>query len=282
MKFNKTTTKQDQLLDFLCANIDIDKKLLKNQIERGECKVDDKKCLRNILLPMGSKVSIFIPNLFLEKSKNHNGIDIDNCIKYRDQNILIVDKPQGIEIQELKNLLQPKFNDIMLTHRLDRNTAGLVLLAMGKTNQDLVIDAMNNGQIKKYYYAKVYGKLQGTQTISVYLFKDTKKSTVYISNTKKNGYKSAITQYTALNYNTQENSTQIFIELITGRTHQIRATMAHLGHFVLGDGKYGIGTINKNFDYKYQQLKAVKLVFAGLQGKLDYLNNTVIEVESLP
>lgn len=91
-------------------------------------------------------------------------------------------------------------------------------------------------------------------TLIHYLFKDTKKSMVYISDKYKTGYKKIITSYKVLSYSKEENSTILDINLETGRTHQIRAHLAYIGHPIIGDGKYGNNQINKKFNQKTQLL----------------------------
>ena len=105
------------------------------------------------------------------------------------------------------------------------------------------------------------------------MFKDNKKSLVYISNDFKIGYQKIITSYSVLE-EYENNSALLEVEIETGRTHQIRAHLAHIGHPIIGDGKYGINSVNKNLGYKFQQLKAYKLKFNFKtdSGILNYLN----------
>lgn len=118
------------------------------------------------------------------------------------------------------------------------------------------------------------------ETLKAYLFKDNKKSIVYISDTPKKGYQEIITKYTVISENKQNNTSILDINLITGRTHQIRAHLAHIGHPILGDGKYGINEINKKFKLKYQQLKnhQIQFTFTTQAGILEYLNNKIISL----
>jgi len=116
------------------------------------------------------------------------------------------------------------------------------------------------------------------ETLNAYLFKDSKKSIVYISNDKKEGYLPITTKYKVLSSDAE--TTYLEVELITGRTHQIRAHLAHIGHAIIGDGKYGNNEINKKYKKKYQDLVAYKLIFnfktdAGI---LNYLNSKEINL----
>ena len=107
-----------------------------------------------------------------------------------------------------------------------------------------------------------------------------KKSLGYISESPKKGYQEILTKYSVISENKTNNTSILNIELITGKTHQIRAHLAHIGHPILGDGKYGINKINKEFKYKYQLLENYKLEFSfsTSAGNLQYLNNKVIKI----
>ena len=120
----------------------------------------------------------------------------------------------------------------------------------------------------------VYGiPKEKTARLESYLFKDNKKSIVYISDNFKPGYQKIITNYSVLKEHSN-NSSLLDINIETGKTHQIRAHLAYIGHPIIGDGKYGINSVNKSFGFKYQQLKAYKLLFNFKtdSGKLNYLN----------
>ena len=103
---------------------------------------------------------------------------------------------------------------------------------------------------------------------------------VYIEDFPKKNYQEIITKYKVLSENKEENYSTLEVELITGRTHQIRAHMAHIGHPIIGDGKYGKNDINKKFKEKYQRLSSNKIEFkfTSPSGILEYLNGKVIEI----
>lgn len=126
----------------------------------------------------------------------------------------------------------------MPCHRLDRNTSGLVLFAKSTESLNLLLSKFKNHEITKFYKCKVYGIPNKQHAIlNAYLFKDTKKSIVYISDMPKKGYRPIITEYTVLDKNKEQNYSILDIILHTGRTHQIRAHLAHIGHPIIGDRK---------------------------------------------
>ena len=151
---------------------------------------------------------------------------------------------------------------------------GLVLFAKNKTSLDILKEKFKHHEIEKHYLALVYGTpKQISATLTAYLFKDRKKSLVYISDEPKKGYSKIITSYTVLKKYT--NGTCLLdVEIETGRTHQIRAHLAHNGMPIVGDGKYGNYEINKKMGAKTQKLHSyvLKFDFKSDSGILNYLN----------
>lgn len=144
-----------------------------------------------------------------------------------------------------------------------------------------MLNKFKNHEIEKHYFATVYGILkEKSKTLTAYLFKDTKKSLVYISNVPKKGYQKIITSYSVVKENKNEKTSILDVNLHTGRTHQIRAHLAHIGYPIIGDGKYGINEINKKFKKKNQLLQSYSLTFnfSTPSGILSYLNSKTISI----
>lgn len=228
-------------------------------LRQKDIRINGKRINTDCTIYVGDELSIYIADNLLFPSINLE-------IIYEDDNILIVNKPNNIEVvgeNSLTNLINKKFssNNIMPCHRLDRNTTGLVLFAKNKEALDILFNKFKNHEIKKFYRALVYGipKVKNAR-LEAFLFKDTKNSIVYISDTLKKGYQKIITSYKVLE-EFPNNTSLLDVEIETGKTHQIRAHLAHIGYPIVGDGKYGINSVNKKLGYKYQQLCSYKLQF---------------------
>ena len=200
---------------------------------------------------------------------------------YNDENLIVVSKAQGIPVEPdskddvcLIELVREKYGESCnLCHRLDRNTGGLVLIAKNHVVEKLLTDAIKSKSVRKTYRFYVDGLLQSKapkgkmQRIDAYHFKDAKQSRVYIYDNNRKFCKPISTLFKTIEYDSTKNITLIEAELITGRTHQIRAQFAHLGHPVIGDGKYGSNKTNRKFKYKYQTLWSYKIDLCGILKK---------------
>ena len=258
-------------------------------LRKKDIRVNDVRINENITLHTGDVVKVFIADDFLFANKStdvskvkSNSSDIP--VIYEDGNILIVDKPAEIEVtgdNSLTTILSAKYGfAVYPCHRLDRNTTGLTLFAKNKQSEQILFDKFKNHEIEKHYICKVYGiPPKKHDILNDYLFKDNKKSMVYISSTHKKGYQNIITEYFVLSSNKSDNTSILEVILHTGRTHQIRAHLAFIGYPIIGDGKYGRNDINKKFKCKTQNLCSYKMKFKFNESaqQLNYLNGKEFE-----
>jgi 23S rRNA pseudouridine955/2504/2580 synthase len=241
-------------------------------LRKKDIRVNGKRINENIMLRKDDAVQIFISQI--EEKK-----DLVKLF-YIDDNILIVDKTQDIETEgnnSVTSMLENEYKFVKPCHRLDRNSGGLLVFALNQKAYDEMYKAFNIRSVKKQYIALCVGTFkEKSARLNAFLFKDKKKSTVYISDKSGKGYVPITTEYEVVDeFN---GLSMVRINLITGRTHQIRAHMAHIGHFVLGDGKYGKETVNKSYGAKKQQLFAYKLNFNfDKNSPLHYLNEMNFE-----
>ena len=245
-------------------------------LRKKDFRVNDNRISENIILHTGDEIKVFISDELLESNISLPTI-------YEDDNILVIDKPTSIEVvgeNSVTSILEKKYSYIKPCHRLDRNTTGLVLFAKNEESLNILLNKFKNHEIEKHYRATIYGipKVKKAK-LEAFLFKDSKKSLVYISDEPKKGYQKIITSYEVIKEDKKQNISVLDVKLETGRTHQIRAHLAYIGFPIIGDGKYGKNEINKKFNKKTQLLESysLKFSFSSPSSILSYLNGKIIE-----
>ena len=247
-------------------------------LRKKDIKVNGKRINKDILVYENDRISVYLP-------KELEDIQINLDIVYEDENIFVINKPANIEVtgkNSLTEIIDKQYTNCEFKpqpcHRIDRNTTGLVMFAKNEEALEILLEKFRNHEIEKHYLALIYGiPNKKEERLEAYLFKDNKKAQVYISDTFKKGYQKIITKYIVLEKR-KDNTALLDVEIETGRTHQIRAHLAHIGYPIIGDGKYGKNEINKQFGKKYQMLCSYKLKFnfESESGKLTYLKGKEI------
>ena len=206
-------------------------------LRKKDILVNNARIKENIIIHTGDNITIYITDNLLFKSIYLN-------IVFEDDNILVVNKPSGIEVvndnssqSTLTSILQKQISpSIFPCHRLDRNTTGLVLFAKNEMALNILFEKFKNKEIAKFYKCMVYGiPKESEKTIEAYLFKDNKKSLVYIYDKPQKGAVKITTSYKILEIDKKNNTSVLEVNLHTGKTHQIRAHLAHIGYPIIGD-----------------------------------------------
>lgn len=272
MEIKYIENKREQKLSKLIEN---ELKLGYNQIQKlirnKDIKLNGKRVSKDIDLQVGDKVEVYT---FENKIK----------IIFENDDLVVVFKPRNIEtISERGDDLITKLEkqigiDLFAVHRLDRNTQGLIIFAKNEKSKESLDKAIKNRKLEKFYLAKVVGVPKNAhEELVAYLKKDDKKSMVFVSDEQLQGFEQIKTNYQVLSHD--DDFSILEVELVTGKTHQIRAHLSHIGYPILGDEKYGNSEINKKFNKKYQCLCAYKLIFHFEKGDyLSYMNGQKIEL----
>ncbi len=203
-------------------------------LRKKDIRVNEKRVSENVIVSTNDVIKVFITDELLENKPTISVI-------YEDALILVVDKPSNLEVvgeNSLTSLLQANYAFLEPCHRLDRNTTGLVLFAKTKEALDILLNKFKKHEIEKHYLATVYGILPKKQAkLEAYLFKDSKKSLVYLSDEPKKGYQKIVTSYKVVTEDNKNNTSLLDVNLETGKTHQIRAHLAYIGFPIIGDRK---------------------------------------------
>lgn len=274
-------------------------------IRTKKIKVNRKRTEQKYVLCEGDVIDLFIREEFFDSPERDEGaierIEPKITPVYEDENILLVNKRPGVVVHEDS---EAKDNTLImhikaylyrkgeydpaeeqsfapaLCNRIDRNTGGIVLAAKNSAALRIMNEKIKNNEISKFYLCAVHGIPQKKQqTLRGYLIKDSSTNTVKVYDKKVGNAKEIITKYRVIAES--GGNALLEVELVTGRTHQIRAHMAHIGHPLLGDGKYGINKNDREKGYKYQTLYAYRLRFdfENADGDLGYLRGKEVQLD---
>ena len=264
------------------------------------------RCQRDDRLEIGDVLQLYINDEFFDIPREDNAYLTVAAPKlnivYEDDQIILVDKRPGLAVHPhdgaeygrtlidhiqaylyQKREWNPRGENSFapaLCNRIDRNTGGIVIAAKTAKALRVMNQKIKDREMDKRYLAIVEGIPKPQKgTLKGYLFKDAKKNRVFVTDTPQTGSKSCETRYEVLA--SHQGLSLVECELVTGRTHQIRAQFAHAGHPLLGDGKYG--KLDKRFDRTYQALYSYKLTFQFTTdaGALAYLNGKSFQVQKV-
>ena len=280
--------------------------LAQKYIRIKRIKLGGKRVERDTRLKEGDVLQLYINDEFFDKPREDNAyltVAVPKLnIVYEDAHILLVDKRPGLAvhphdgaeygrtlIDHIQSYLyqkrewRPREENAFtpaLCNRIDRNTGGIVIAAKTAEALRVMNQKIKDREMDKRYLAIVEGVPRPREgSLKGYLFKDAKQNRVFVTDTPQPGSKTCQTNYVTLA--SRNGLSLVECELITGRTHQIRAQFAHAGHPLLGDGKYG--KLDKRFDRNYQALYSYKLTFRFTTdaGALEYLNGKSFQVKEV-
>ena len=300
---NDSTLRLDKFITKVCPTLPTS--LMFKYIRTKRIKVNGKRAEISTRLNIGDVVAAYINDEFFtpkEPKYSFLSAPANLDIVYEDENILLVDKKQGLLVHpdknEYTNTLIDRIQHYLykkgeydpenensftpaLANRIDRNTGGIVIAAKNAEALRILCDKIKYRELEKRYLAVVHGvPKKKTDLLEGYLEKNENKNQVFLSKNQKENSKSIKTRYTVLQ--SKNNLSLVEVELITGRTHQIRAHMAAIGHPLLGEGKYSKSN-DKKLGFDKQALYSYSLMFdfktdAGI---LNYLNKKHFTVKKV-
>lgn len=282
--------------------------LLQKYIRLKRVKINGKRSSQEIKLAEGDVLSLYIGDEFFAQPEEEDAFlshfrpRLD--IIYEDENLLLVNKRPGLsvhadETEKVNTLIHhiqaylyqkkewdPKRENSFapaLCNRIDRNTGGIVIAAKNAEALRVINDKIRGHELRKFYLCITVGRPDPAEgKIEGFLLKDEVKKEVSFYRHPVPGGRSAVTLYRTLQ--TRGELSLLECELLTGRTHQIRVSLAEIGHPLLGDGKYGNGVVNRKYHEQKQALYSYRLIFdfTSDAGALEYLRGKAFTVQEVP
>lgn len=267
-------------------------------LRKKNIKVNESKASPEMMIFEGDTIQLYLSDETIDKfigTKEIRKSRLAPRIIYEDENLVLINKPVGILSHGAGEEFEENIVDSLVTYliqkgdyvpriektfspsicnRLDRNTSGIIIGAKNSEALRLVNKAIKEGSVRKYYKTIVKGAIKEDFEHKGFLIKDEDRNLVDISDEQGEGSKEIHTKFRVIM--SKGGYSLLEVELITGRTHQIRSTLQTMGYPVIGDTKYGKSVVNDEFRKKYglenQWLHGYKIVLNGLEEKLDYLN----------
>ena len=272
-------------------------------LRNNKVKVNEKKTKHDYRLSFNDSIDIYLNDQYFQTETNDlfKLTKNDLNIIFEDENILLLNKPIGLithednkeNIHTLLNKLKlymfeskqwdPEVEQTFepsLCNRLDRNTSGIVIAAKNIEALRNMNEIIKNNEVKKLYYCVVYNKINKKEdTLYAYHQKDMHKNIVKIIDSPQVGYKKIITKYKVIK--STDKYSVLEVELLTGKTHQIRAHLSFLKHPIIGDNKYSNKYVDKDTRFKTQLLVSYKIIFKTNNEYFKYLNNKEFKLNKI-
>ncbi len=236
-------------------------------ITNKDVKVNGKKVKENSTVYEGDNIEVY------------TNVEREVETFYEDDNIIVVFKSFGLSTYDLLEKLISSRTELHAVHRLDTNTQGLIIFAKNMSAYESMLDCFERRELSKEYMTVVVGNpIRKSDKMIAYISKNSDEGTVKVFDMPRQGRELIYTEYEVLR--DYDGFSLLNVILHTGKTHQIRAHLSYIGHPILGDGKYGHGTVNKKLKVKKQELVAYKISFSEPEGILEYLSGKTFEIEN--